>query len=421
MKLVKNPVFEPLYQRDKLFYALYGGRGGGKSWEIADYLLIDGVRSVNRVLCCREIQKSIKQSVHQLLKDRITALGLGGHYEVLNTEIKGKNGTLFSYTGLQEHTKDSMKSYEGYNRTWIEEAQSVSAGSLEILIPTVVRRPDSQIIFSLNPKLASDPVYKDYVATQRPDTCRINVNYWQNKHCPAELKRLAEEMKQEDYDNWLHIYAGQPKLIADGAIYKKELSKLRQDGRLTSVPPDPALPVHTVWDLGIGDSTAIWFVQIYGKEVRLIDYYEAYGEGLPHYARILTDKHYNYGKHFAPHDIKVRELGSGVSRLETARKLGINFEVVAQMRVEDGIDAARMLLGTCWVDEQRCERGMECLQNYRREYDENLLDYKPKPVHDWASHAADAFRYLAIAVESMMPKPPRRRPKQKKRPTGWMG
>ena len=131
----------------------------------------------------------------------------------------------------------------------------------------------------------------------------IKVNYTDNKHCPPEIIRLAENMKRDDYDSWLNIYDGQPKLVADGAIYKDELHKMRADGRITSVPVDDILPVYTVWDLGVSDSTVIWFVQVYGKEPRLVDYYEANGEGIDHYIKLIKSKGYDYGGHFAPHDI----------------------------------------------------------------------------------------------------------------------
>ncbi|HLG27954.1 MAG TPA: PBSX family phage terminase large subunit, partial [Paenisporosarcina sp.] len=367
LNLSINKRFKPLYEKLTTFFAYHGGRGGGKSWAIADYLLLDSITQVNRVLCCREVQKSIKNSVHKLLKDRIEALGLSKHYQVLDTEIRGLNGSLFVFTGLQEHTSDSIKSFEGVNRTWIEEAQSIRRSSLDILIPTVLRRPDSQIIFSLNPYLPSDPVYQDYIEKQRDDCTVVQINYTDNKHCPPLLIELAEKAKRDDIEVYNHIWLGEVKLIADGAVYKKEFEKVQQDKRICPVPCDAGLLVHTVWDLGVGDSTSIWFAQVIGKEVRLIDYYETSGEGLPHYARVLQEKGYLYGKHFAPHDIAVRELGSGVSRLETARKLGINFLITPSLTIEDGIDAARQLLSTCWFDQVKTEYGLKCLRNYRRE------------------------------------------------------
>ena len=284
--------FKPLYmhqKNDKLFYVYHGGRGGGKSWEIADFLLIEGAKQKHRILCCREVQKSIKQSVHKLLSDRIAALGLGAFYEILETEIRGKNGTEFSFAGLLSHTVESVKSFEGATITWIEEAQTVSAFSLSILIPTVVRTFRPMVIMSMNPKLPSDAVYSQYVLGERDDTIVVQINYTDNKECPAELIALAEQMKADDYDQYEHIWLGKPKEIADGAIYKAEFEQIRKENRICKVPHDPNLPVYTSWDLGILDSTAIWFFQIYGKEVRVIDYYEANNEPLAHYARILHE------------------------------------------------------------------------------------------------------------------------------------
>jgi hypothetical protein len=184
-----------------------------------------------------------------------------------------------------------------------------------------------------------------------------------------------------------------------GAIYAKELDQARADHRMTTVPYDAALPVSTYWDLGMGDSTAIWFVQsLRGGEVRVIDYYENSGEGLPHYASVLQSKPYIYGTHTAPHDIEVRELGSGKSRLETARALGINFRIAPKLSIEDGIHAARLLLSRCWFDQTKCRHGLEALQHYRRDYNSRLQEFKAEPVHDRYSHAADAFRYLAVSV-----------------------
>jgi len=193
------------------------------------------------------------------------------------------------------------------------------------------------------------------------------------------------------------------------------MSKAREDGRIAGIPHEPTVKVTTAWDLGIDDSTAIWFVQQVGKEVRLIDYYEASGEGLPHYAAVLEKKGYLYDRHIAPHDIRVRELGSGRSRLETAANLGIRFVVAPDQSQEDGIHAARMLIPRCWFDERKCAVGIEALSNYRREVNQRLSDdvrtvLRPTPVHDWSSHAADAFRYLSVALRdneksSLEPRP----------------
>lgn len=400
--------FKPLYthlKKDKLFYVYHGGRGGGKSWEIADFLLIEGAKKKHRILCCREVQKSIKQSVHKLLSDRIAALGLGHFYQILETEIRGINGTEFSFAGLLNHTVESVKSFEGATITWIEEAQTVSAFSLSILIPTVVRTFRPMVIMSMNPKLPSDAVYSQYVLGERDDTVVVQINYTDNKECPAELVALAEQMKREDYERYEHIWLGKPKEIADGAIYKSEFEQIKRENRICKVPHDPNLPIYTSWDLGILDSTAIWFFQIYGKEVRVIDYYEANNEPLAHYARILDEKTqsfgYRYEKHFAPHDIAARDLSSGVSREQTMATLGYRMTKGARLGVEDRIEATRQMLKNCWFDADKCKHGVKALQNYRREFNDKLDQFKATAVHDWASHGSDAFGEGALNINKM--------------------
>jgi phage terminase large subunit len=197
-----------------------------------------------------------------------------------------------------------------------------------------------------------------------------------------------------------------------GAIYAKELERVRVDGRLTNVPYDPALPVDTDWDLGVGDATAIIFTQsLRSGEVRIIDYHEASGEGLPYYVRILSQKGYTYGTHFAPHDIAVRELGSGKSRLEVAASFGLRFAITPRIHgqvgveVEEGINAARLLLPRCWFDQTKAAPLIEALMHYRRDYNTRLNEFKATPVHDWSSHGADAFR--GLAVRHQVPKRPR--------------
>jgi hypothetical protein len=193
------------------------------------------------------------------------------------------------------------------------------------------------------------------------------------------------------------------------------------------VPYAPALPVDTDWDLGMGDSTAIWFSQsLRGGEIRLIDYYENSGEGLPHYAQVLKERGYVYGQHWGPHDIEVRELGSGLTRRQTAKALGIAFQMTPKIAVEDGLHVARLLFSRCWFDEEKTQAGREALQHYRRDYNSRLNEFTATPVHDWASHGADAFRGLAVRHKTPTTKRPRRRVPFRSRMPGnpklaWMG
>ena len=170
------------------------------------------------------------------------------------------------------------------------------------------------------------------------------------------------------------------------------------EGRISSVPYQPGCPVTTAWDLGFSDSTAIWFAQVVGREVHVIDYYQASGVGLEHYVRVLQEKGYVYAEHLLPHDAGASELGTGTTRLETLRRLGIRGRVLPMTKVDDGINAVRLLLPRCWFDEKRCAQGLEALRLYQREWDEKAQDFRARPLHDWTSHGADAFRYLAMGL-----------------------
>ena len=207
----------------------------------------------------------------------------------------------------------------------------------------------------------------------------------------AEAMMSADQYAQEYECSW---QANVP-----GAIYGKEMQDAFEGGRVCNVPYDSGHKVHTFWDLGIGVSTAIWFVQNVGRAVHVIDCFEARNEGLPFYARVLTEKGYLYGNHHAPHDIEVRELGSGKSRREVAYDLGINFRVVPKLSVEDGIHAAQLLLERCWFDRDNCKQGLEALRQYHRAYNERTRSFRTSPVHDWSSHFADSFRYTAVGLK----------------------
>jgi len=201
----------------------------------------------------------------------------------------------------------------------------------------------------------------------------------------------ADQFAQEYECSWV---ANVP-----GAIYGKELQASFEQDRICNVPYDSGHKVHTFWDLGIGDSTAVIFVQNVGRAVHVIDYFEARNEGLPFYARMLAERGYLYGDHHAPHDIEVRELGSGKSRREVAYELGINFRVVPKLAVEDGIHAAQLLIERAYFDRDNCKLLLEALRHYHRAYNERTRSFRASPVHDWSSHAADAFRYLAIGLK----------------------
>jgi phage terminase large subunit len=216
----------------------------------------------------------------------------------------------------------------------------------------------------------------------------------------AELDDARAQMGEESY---AQEYECSFEAAIRGAYYVEELRRATEQKRICRIGIDRAVPVHTAWDLGVSDSTAIWFIQCVGRERRLVDYYETSGVGLDHYARVLDDKKtqhaWIYGTHYFPHDIAQRELSSGMSRIETLRGLGIEPTVVAQHAVMDGINAGRRMLDRTWIDEERCIRGLDALRQYRREWDERLKDWKSNPLHDWTSHAADALRVFASGFD----------------------
>lgn len=391
--------FEGLLEPHR-YKVFYGGRGGAKSQTFAIVLLLMGMQKPIRVLCAREVQKSIKDSVKRLLDDEISRLGLGGFYTSLEAEIRGANGTLFVFYGL--HNMSSLKSMKGLTYCWVEEAESISDRSLDILRPTI-REPGSELWFSFNPEHVHSPIWQQFIVGRPEDALVKKVTWRDNPWFPDVLDEERRHCLQADPDKYDWIWEGNPRVIAEGSYYGKLLQQAEQDGRIGKVPCEPQLLVNTAWDLGMSDSTAIWFFQHlpvgHMGEWRFIDYYEASGEGLAHYAEVLARKGYRYGVHLAPHDIAVRELGTGRSRLETARNLGINFAAVKNLPIMDGIEAARQVLGAAWFDRDKCAKGLNCLYGYRREYDDARAAYRDYPLHDWTSHGADAFRYAAVGYQ----------------------
>jgi len=213
-----------------------------------------------------------------------------------------------------------------------------------------------------------------------------------------ELEEAKRTMGEDRYEQEFECSF---EAAIQGAYYAQEMKTATTTGRVTNVPYDPAVGVTTAWDLGIGDSTAIFFAQYVGQEIRIIDYYESSGVGLDHYAKVLSEKGYHYVEHILPHDVQVKELGTGKSRIETLDALGISDITIApKLAVDDGIQAARSMIARCWFDEEDCARGIEALRQYRREFDERLKTWRGRPLHDWTSHGADAFRYLAVGKQT---------------------
>ena len=390
---VLTPFLEPMRYK-----VAYGGRGSGKSWTVAQLLVIKAYQSETRILCAREMQRSISDSVMQLLADTIERMGLSSFFQVQSNTIKGDNGSRFIFEGLKSNVT-KIKSMEGIDIVWVEEAEAVSFTSWETLIPTI-RKPNSEIWVTFNPRDELDDTYDRFITNPPKESLIQKVNWQDNPWFPEELRKEKDHMREKDETLYRWIWEGEPVANKDGAYWQKYI----RDSQVKDFPIDPLLPVSTYWDLGISDDMAIWFVQTAGAEIRVIHSYENHGEGLNHYINYLhdfRDKHQiTYHEHWAPHDISVRELTTGKSRLETAQSMGINFMKVPQVPVEDGIHAARFILNRCWFNKEMTKEGVKALKGYRRDFDEEKAVFKNKPLHNWASHYADAFRYFSVAYKS---------------------
>lgn len=236
------------------------------------------------------------------------------------------------------------------------------------------------------------------LAQNSPDWFYLKLSVEDTHHIPmSEIEKerreglMSEDMIQQEYYTSFEMGV-------EGSYYNKYIDVARRDGRISVVPWENGFKVHTAWDIGVRDSTTIIFFQTIGQTVRIIDCYENSKEGLEHYAQIIHNKPYTYGTHIAPHDIRVREWGSGMTRIEKAKELGINFTISNEVDIPDGIEACRSCFSKLWIDEKKCEPLIKALENYRQEYDVKRKIYKPRPLHDWASHWADAFRYLAVSL-----------------------
>ena len=414
----------------------HGGRGGAKSHFFAEQLVIRCFREETRAACIREVQNTIRESVRQLLIDKIQKLGLGSFFECLENEIRGANGSLIIFRGMQSYNAESIKSLEGYDIAWVEEAQSLSAVSLRLLRPTI-RKEGSEIWFSWNPRHDSDAVDTFLRGPHKPkDAIVVEVNWHDNPWFPEVLKKEKDEDYAADAEMADHVWGGNYEIVSEGAYYARLLMEVERSGRVGHFPHDPARPVKTAWDIGVDDYTAIWFVQDDGVHATVIDYYETSNEGaddiiaaaLPEVflppqlderfvgwskQSALQDLErsapFTYAAHFFPHDIKSREWGAGArSRVETVMALGLRGvrKGVAVNPVER-INAVRRILPIVRFNSTpRVQAGLKRLRRYRRKWNDSLQTYTT-PEHDEASHGADAFGEYALNCGIRPAEPPR--------------
>lgn len=391
------------------YKVLYGGRGGAKSWNIARALLLMGVDRPLRILCAREFQNSIDESVHKLLKDQIALLGLSDDYDVQQRKIYGPTfydddgneigRTEFSFAGLR-HNAAGLRSYEGVDICWVEEAVNVSKSSWDTLIPTI-RKQGSEIWISFNPELESDETYKRFVKNP-PDTAMMFPVSWRdNPWFPDTLRKEKDDLRHKDEDAYLTVWEGHTRKVLEGAVFAKELRKLYLDNRITNVPYDRLSPVSTYWDLGRRDMTSIWFIQRVGFQWRVLDFLEDNGHAIDHYIKELKNKEYIYEAHWLPHDGKNKVLHHPLSIQSQIEKAfpSVDVKVLDQFPLETQINAARLAIATCWFDQEKCADGLHSLTHYEYEVDEETKERSKKPLHNWASHGASGFMTFAMSIE----------------------
>jgi phage terminase large subunit len=381
------------------FKVAYGGRGSAKSWSFARALLLQAAAEPLRVLCTREVQRSIKDSVHTLLKDQVESLGLGNIYEVLEHEIRCINGSRFIFSGLSQQTVESIKSFEGVDRVWCEEAQAITKRSWDVLIPTI-RRPGSEIWVSYNPELDTDETHQRFVVNPPEDCISAKVNYSDNPWFPPVLEKERLRCKIVDPQGYENIWEGHCKPAVVGAIYYNEVARAEAEKQICNVPYDPMLKVHVVFDLGWNDAMAISLVQKLRSEIRIIEYIEDSHKTLDIYSAMLKDKRYNWGKVFLPHDGAHKDFKTGRSSVQMMVAWGWDVELIENISVEAGIKALRMCFGQIFFDKRKTERLIQCLKRYRRAINQQTNE-AGGPLHDEWSHGADNARYIAICADKM--------------------
>jgi phage terminase large subunit len=424
------------------YKAAFGGRGGAKSHFFCEMLVLRCFAATTRAVCIREVQLSLKESVRQLLIDKIQKFGLGGFFEVLDAEIRGANGSLIIFKGMQTYNAETIKSLEGYDVAFVEEGQTLSERSLRLLRPTI-RKEQSEIWVAWNPRYDTDPVDMFFRgAMMPPNATVVPVNWSDNPWFPSVLMEEKDFDYAADPEMAAHVWGGEYEIITEGAYYARQIAKGAAAGRIGYFPHDPDLPVDTAWDIGVDDYTAVWFIQRNGLNVRVIDFCEFSGVGpeqvrdayLPELnpdqtaaAMALVDigrpTPYRFGEHFFPHDAKVREWGmGGKTRVQTLYDLGFkNMRVGVAVNPADRVNAVRRLLPFTSFNQgpdpdRGVNLGLSHLRKYKRRFNESLGVFLG-PLKDGNDHAADAFGEYAInchisAPKPQTPKPPKQQQKK---------
>lgn len=406
-------VFAPLLEPAR-YKGAHGGRGSGKSHFFAGAGVEDALRFPGdfgegcRFLCAREVQKSIKESAKRLIEDKLAEFGLGEAqgFKVFRDVIETPGDGIFSFIGLQDHTADSAKSFEGYHRFWGEEAQSFSDRSLTIIRPTI-RAPLSELWFSWNPARPTDAIDQALRGINIPTGAKIiRANWSDNPWFPDVLEQERRDCLANQPERYGHIWEGEYATVLDGAYYARHLTEAALEGRIGFVARDPLNKIYTFWDIGgtskKSDSTAIWVVQFIGAEVRVLDYYEAVGQPFESHVNWLRAGKYDEAVCVLPHDGVKHDSVYVVTPQSYLREAGFQVDLVKNQgagAAMQRIDAARLLFPSIRFNDERTKNGRDALGWYHEK--KSQLGYGLGPEHDPSSHAADAFGLMAVYKAAM--------------------
>lgn len=408
-------VFAPLLEpaRDK---GAWGGRGSGKSHFFAGLMVEDALRFPGeageglRGICAREIQKSLKDSAKHLLESKLAEFGLGeaDGFKVFNDKISTPGDGVLIFQGLQDHTADSIKSFEGFHRLWGEEAHSISSRSIGLVRPTIrwedqKRGLRSEMWWSWNPLRKTDAVDLMLRSDAIPTGAKvIRANWSDNPWFPSVLEQERQDCLNKTPDQYDHIWEGGYATVLSGAYYAHSLTVARQQGRIGNVARDPNMPVKAIWDIGVRDATAIWIAQFIGREIRVLDYYEAVRQPLATHLEWLRTNGYGSAECILPHDGAKEDALTAIRFEDHIRAAG--FEVTTIPNQGKGaaikrVEAARRLFPSIWFNATKCAAGIDAIGWYHEKIDE-ARNIGLGPEHDWSSHGADAFGLMCVAYEA---------------------
>lgn len=379
-------LFEPHWR----YISVRGGRGSGKTKNFARALVMRSTVEKLRVLCTREVQLSIRESVYATIVGEIRELGLESQFEILSNEIRSKKGGSFIFRGLAAETIDSIKSLADIDVAWVEEAQAVSRKSFDMLFPTI-RANGSQIWMSWNPELETDAVYELVVKQGLPKCANLFVNFDQNPWFPEVLRLEEQHMLGTDPVRHRHVWLGEPLPAVEGAIYFDQIMKMMQQSRIRPLTLDPNLQKYAVFDLGFNDAMTCGITQRTKDDIRICDYIENNKVSLAWFDTELRGKGHSPDNTILvlPHDGRHKSLQTGLSPQEIMNMYGWQVEIVENISVENGIRICRELMDIMYIDEFKCSQLLERLKRYAR-------NKHGHPLHDENSHGSDMVRYIAV-------------------------